>query len=215
MGCLTAPFKLLGFLLLVAALALGWLYRDRLAAMGRAAWREARGEPSSEVASGAPAATSLESARRKIATLAASRADSVVLDASETASLLREGLDPYASTFFDSMQVRLADNSIGVAAVVRTDRLPANVLGPFARAIRPREPMSAEGPLSVTAAGRGLWEVRRMQFRNIPLPRDAVPKLLGRAVGDSTARALPIRLPAAVRGARVRPGGLTLYRTPQ
>ena len=215
MGCLTAPFKLLFFLVLVAALVLGWLYRDRLAAMGRAAWREARGEPAVTTETGSPGASSLESARRKIATLAAGRADSVVLDASETASLLREGLDPYASTFFDSMQVRLADGSIGVAAVVRTDRLPANVLGPFARAIRPREPMSAEGPLTVSEAGRGSWEVRRMQFRNIPLPRDAVPKLLGRAVGDSTMRALPIRLPAAVRGARVRPGGLTLYRTAQ
>ena len=31
MGCLTAPFKLLGCLGLVAALAVGWLYRDRLA----------------------------------------------------------------------------------------------------------------------------------------------------------------------------------------
>ena len=30
MGCLTAPFKLLGCLVLVAALGLGWLYRDRL-----------------------------------------------------------------------------------------------------------------------------------------------------------------------------------------
>jgi len=215
MGCLTAPFRLLGFLVLVAALALGWLYRDRLAAMGRAAWREARGVPAGETVSGTPAATSLESARRKIAALAAGRADSVVLDASETASLLREGLDPYASTFFDSMHVRLAENSIGVSAVVRTDRLPANVLGPFARAIRPREPMSAEGPLTIPAPGRGSWEVRRMQFRNIPLPRDAVPKLLGRAVGDSTMRALPIRLPSAIRDARVRPGSVTLFRTVQ
>ena len=213
MGCLTAPFKLLGFLLFVAALALGWLYRDRLGAMGRAAWREARGLPAGEIATGVPAAGSLESARRKIAGLAAGRADSVVLDASETASLLREGLNPYASAFFDSIQVRLAENSIGVAAIVRTDRLPANVLGPFARAIRPREPMSAEGPLSIPEPGLGSWEVSRMQFRNIPLPRDAVPKLLGRAVGDSTRRAIPIRLPPEIRDARVRPGGLTLYRT--
>ena len=30
MGCLAAPFKLLGVIGLVAALAIGWLYRDRL-----------------------------------------------------------------------------------------------------------------------------------------------------------------------------------------
>jgi hypothetical protein len=31
MGCLTFPFKVLGCLGLVALLALGWLYRDRVA----------------------------------------------------------------------------------------------------------------------------------------------------------------------------------------
>ena len=30
MGCLAAPFRALGCLVLIAALALGWLYRDRL-----------------------------------------------------------------------------------------------------------------------------------------------------------------------------------------
>ena len=35
MGCLTAPFKVLGCLGLVALLAIGWLYRDRVVREGR------------------------------------------------------------------------------------------------------------------------------------------------------------------------------------
>ena len=36
MGCLSLPFKLLGGVALVLALAVGWLYRDRLSAeLGR------------------------------------------------------------------------------------------------------------------------------------------------------------------------------------
>jgi hypothetical protein len=31
MGCLSAPFKLLGSLGLIVLLVIGWLYRDRLA----------------------------------------------------------------------------------------------------------------------------------------------------------------------------------------
>ncbi|MGH2708897.1 MAG: hypothetical protein ACRDJK_11460 [Actinomycetota bacterium] len=35
MGCLTAPFKLLGCLGLIAVLLIGWIYRDRLEYEGR------------------------------------------------------------------------------------------------------------------------------------------------------------------------------------
>lgn len=211
MGCLTAPFKLLFLLLFVAALALGWLYRDRIGDVARAAWREVRGAPPAPaVAAGTPTSAGLSGARRKIAALAGG-ADSVVLTPDETASLLRDGLDPYAGAFFDSMRVRLAEGSIGVSASVRTERLPAGLLGPFGGALRPREPVSAQGPLTVTAPGRGAWTIQRARFRDIPLPRDAVPRLIGRATGDTSLRALPVRLPRGVHDVRVRADGVTLY----
>lgn len=215
MGCLTAPLKLLGLLLFIALLLLGWLYRDRLGAMAGAAWREARGRPAAAIAVGIPSEDALSDARRKIARLSTSRTDSVVLTPAEAASLLREGLDQYARSLFDSMQVQLGEDVVGITATVRTDRLPAGILGPFGSAVRDREPVTASGPIRMAAPGRGEWEVRRFEFRSIPLPGDAVPRLLGRAMGDTARRTVPVQFPAGVAHIRVHPAGVTLFGAPQ
>lgn len=211
MGCLLAPFRLLFLLAVIILLILGWLYRDRLGDIAGAAWREARGMPSAVADSGAPSVDALAAARKKVSDLAAGRADSVVLTADEAASLLRDGLDPIATAFFDSMRVRLGAGRIAVGAQVRTGRLPAELLGPFSGALREREPVVAEGPLRVTGPAQGAWDVQRLQVRDIPLPRDAVPRLLGRALGDSAVRAVPVRLPRGVSAVTIRPDGLTLH----
>lgn len=210
MGCLTAPFKLVGFLLFIVAIAVAWLYRDRLGDIGRAAWREATGKPAVVVDTGVPSPEALVRAQRKVESLG--RADSVVLTAEETASLFQRGLEPYSRAFFDSMQVRLGEGTIGVTTIVRTDRLPSGLLGPFGGALREREPVSADGTVRVIEPGRGVWEVRRLQFRDIPLPRDAIPRLLGRAAGDSARSEVPLVLPSQIAQLRVRPDGVTLYR---
>jgi hypothetical protein len=81
MGCLTAPFKVLGCLGLIAALLFGWLYRDRVVREGRRLLgrleRPAAVAPSSP--RGRPGARALETARAKIDSLNGWRADSVVL----------------------------------------------------------------------------------------------------------------------------------------
>ena len=79
----------------------------------------------------------------------------------------------------------------------------------------PPEPISAEGNLRVLEPGTGGWDVQRMQFRDIPLPKDAIPRLLDRVSGDSGMREVPVRLPRAVADLRVRNDGLTLYRARQ
>src|SRR5690606_27831798 len=172
----------------------------------------ATGKPVTVTSTGIPSAESLASADEKIESLASARADSVVLTPSETASLLERSLQPYSRSFFDSMEVRLGDGLIGLTAVIRTDRLPAGLLGPFGMAVREREPVSADGTIRVTTPGHGIWEVRRLEVRDIPLPRDAVPRLLGRATGDSASGQVPLTLPESVAALRVRPGGVTLYR---
>lgn len=215
MGCLTAPFKLLFAIVFLLLIVAGWLYRDRLGDIGRAAWREARGAAPAAASAGSPSAEGLASARRKIGQLEAGRADSVVLTAGETASLFRNGLDRYAGEFFDSMGVRLLDDRISVDAVIRTGRLPSEVLGPFASAVRDREPIRADGNLRVLEPGLAGWDVQRMQVRDIPLPKDAIPRLLDRVSGDSGMREVPVRLPRGVADLRVRSGGLTLYRVRQ
>lgn len=211
-GCVTAPFRLLAFLLLVGILVAGWLYRDRLGDVAAELRRRATGAEPVVVSSGSPSDAALASARRKIA--AVGRADSIVLSADEAASLMYDGFAPYARGTLDSMKLTLRDGEISITSLVRTARLPAGLLGPFAAALQEREPITAEGPVSVTRATQGAWEVRRIAFRDIPLPSGAVPQILDRTLGDSS-RALPFRLPAAVHDLRVRPSGLTLYtRTP-
>ena len=207
MGCLTLPFRLLGLLLLVALLAAGWLYRDEIADLvrGRLGHRAPAG------AEGRPSAAALARARRAMGGLSRG-ADSVLLDADESASLLREALGPLVSGQVDSIRLDLSEGRIGFRASLRTARLPRELLGPLSAAVRSREPISAAGSVRTVAPGRAAWEIDRLSIRDIPLPRDAVPKLLGRAFGDTTRRALPLELPPPVAAIRVHPEGIALLR---
>jgi hypothetical protein len=209
-GCLTAPFKVLGCLGLLVVLGLGWLYRDRLVREGqRLLPGGASAPPASEV--GRPGRRALESARAKVDSLNGWRADSVVLTASEVASLMGAGMDKKLRGQLDSMQVRLLDGEVEVGARLRTERLPREVVGPVGVALREREPVEAVGPLRVTGPGQGEWTVRSLQIRDFPVPADAVRPLIARAFGDSGRRTVPVRIPDGVRQVRVRPGGATLY----
>src|SRR5688572_3337457 len=177
MGCLTAPFKFLGYLGIIAVLAVGWLYRDRLASEARNLFGSITGTDKATSA-GRPGARALLSARAKIDSLNGWRADSVVLTASEVASMIGSGLDPALRSQLDSLQVELLDGSIALSARLATARLPRELIGPLSIALRPREPIEAAGPLQVVGPGRAEWAVESFQIRNIPLPRDAVPKLV-------------------------------------
>ena len=210
MGCLSAPFKLLGGLALIVALAIGWLYRDRLATeLHRVLDWPAAGEAPS--AAGRPGSRALASAQSKVDSLNGWGADSVVLSASEVASLIGAGLNPSLRRQLDSLQVELLDGSVAVNAKLATARLPRELTGPLAVALREREPVQAAGPIRVVGPGKAEWEVRSFRIREFPIPRDAVPKLVAKAFGDSTRRAIPVRIPAGIREIRIRPSGATLF----
>lgn len=213
MGCLAAPFKLLGFIGLVAALAIGWLYRDRLGSeLKRLVNRSGSGEPTG---AGRPGARALISANAKIDSLNGWRADSVVLSPSEVASLIGAGLDGSLRRQLDSLQVELGDGEVAVSALLATARLPRELIGPLAVALRSKEPVKAGGPLTVVEPRKAEWEVRSFSIRDIPLPRDAVPRLVAKAFGDTARRTIPVRVPAGVREIRVRRSGATLFGTPR
>jgi hypothetical protein len=212
MGCLTAPFKLVGGIGIILLLAVGWLYRDRLGAeLGRVLGRNT----AESGISGRPGSRALLSARAKVDSLNGWRADSVVLTPSEVASMIGVGLDPSVRSQLDSLEVQLLDGSIGVSALLATARLPRELIGPLAVALRPKERIEAAGPLDVTGPRRAEWAVRSFRIRDFPIPRDAVPKLVARALGDSTRRTVPIRIPAGVREIRIRPSGATLVGAPR
>ena len=217
MGCLTAPFKVLGCLGLIAVLILGWLYRDRVVREGRELLSRVEGSssPASVPASrGRPGSRALASAEAKIDSLNGWHADSVVLTAPEVASLMGGGLSPAFRKELDSLQVELLDGEVRVRARLRTARLPRELLGSLAAVLRPNEPVEATGPLRVTGPGTGEWAVRSFQIRDFPVPASSVRTLISRAVGDSTRGTVPWKVPAGVRAVRVRPTGVTLYGAP-
>lgn len=214
MGCLRLPFRLLGGLGLIAALAIGWLYRDRLSTelhrlLGWSAGTDAGS------AKGRPGSLALISGRSKVDSLNGWRADSVVLTPSEVASLIGIGLDPTLRKQLDSMQVQLVDGGIVIDALLATARLPRELIGPLSIALRPREPVEAGGAIEVVGPRRAEWTVRSFRIRDFPIPAVAVPALVSKAFGDSTRRTIPVRIPAGISKIRVSPSGAILFGVPR
>jgi len=205
MGCLLAPFRVLGCLVVIAGVALAWLYRDRIftAAMHAAGRRAER-----PVATWRPGTRALENAKARTDSVRRGSADSVVLSASETASLIGSGLDPAVRRQLDSLQVRLLDGQIEVGARVATANLPRSALGPLALALHDHERVRATGPVTVVGPGRGEWRIERLNLAGVPLPVDAVRPLLERTFGQQT---LPIAIPPGVTDVRIRPTGAVLF----
>jgi hypothetical protein len=209
MGCLTAPFKLIGCLGLLIVLGLAYLYRDRLEHEGRRLIERVQGIVPST--SGRPGVSALESAKAKVDSLNGWRADSVVLTPSEFASLVGSGMDRDLRSQLDSLQVELMEGEIRVSARLHTDRLSPELTGPLGGALRPTEPVHASGPVRVTRPGAGEWRVRTFRIGDFPVPDEMVPGLVGHALGDPGRTAVPVQVPRGVRAIRVRPGGATLY----
>jgi hypothetical protein len=208
-GCLLAPFRLFGCLTLILILLAGWLYRDRLGDWGRELLRKARHQPAAVMETGTPSPGALTEGRRKLAKLGSSR-DSVTLSADEAASLLSDVLGPYMRGTFDSIRVRLAEGTVEVRAMANTARLPSGLLGPLGMAVGDHEPMSASGPLTIAAPGRGAWHIESLSFRSFPLPSEVVPRMMEKVTGD-TSRAVPVPLPRGVRSVVVHGDGVTFY----
>jgi hypothetical protein len=214
MGCLTAPFKLVGCLGLVAVLVFGWLYRDRLLREGRRLVGGSGAVVTPESV-GRPGIRALKAARAKIDSLNGSRADSVVLTPSEVASLVGNGLDPALRRQLDSLRVQLLDDEIALLARLRTARLPREAVGPLAVALRETEPIEAAGPLRVVEPGKGEWAVRSFRIRDLPVPADLVPGLIARALDRQRQDAVPVTMPPGIAEIRIRPDGATLYGVPR
>jgi hypothetical protein len=215
MGCLSAPFKLLGVIGLIAALAIGWLYRDRIAGEFRRVVGNTGLTGGSAATSGRPGTHALLSAKAKIDSLNGWRADSVILTAPEVASMIGVGLDQSVRSQLDSLEVQLLDGSVGVSAVLSTARLPKELTGPLAVALRPKERVQADGPLQVVAPRKAEWAVHSLSIRGFPIPQDAIPKLVSKALGDTGQRTVPVRIPPGIREIKIHPSGAVLFGAPR
>ncbi len=205
MRCLGRLVLLVAVLLLLAA---GWLYRTELT-------RYVRGvvDPMSVARrTGAPSPEALASAQRKLVTLTESRPDSILLGADELASLLSRGTELLGLGGVDSVTVELGDRRVRVRAMVNTGTLPARVRD-LIPGSHPWEEVIAEGPLSPIRTGVAEWSLERVIVRGLPLPADVVTRVLARVTGRESDGRIVVTMPREVRGFRVRPEGVAIYRS--
>ena len=200
-------FKGLAFLMLLLAIVVGWLYRDLVIDAIRRAMK-----PETVSAVGRPDDASRQSARNKVRSLASRGVDSVVLNPSETASLLDELIGPFVGGNFDSLEVELLEGGLGVSGRVRTTGIPRDMLGPLGSVVRPWEELGLGGPVTVLGDGKGEWRVERLSIRGFPFPRDMVGTVVSRLVEGSSGGAIPLIIPDGVADLSIRPAGVTLYR---
>jgi CheY-like chemotaxis protein len=105
-------------------------------------------------------------------------ADSVVLTPSEVASLVGDGMDAELRRQLDSLRVEPLDGELRIRARLRTGRLPSDVMGPLAIALRESEPIEAIGPLRVLRPTWANGTSARSGSASLPLPADLVPRVV-------------------------------------
>ena len=185
-------FRLVGILVLAALVSAAWLYRDQLTAMVR--------PTPAEGPVGQPSSAALARAHDRVDSLNGWHADSVVLSASEMASLLQAGLPKEARSHIDSLAVTLGDNRIELSGRLDTSVLPRDQLGLLA------------GALNGATPGYAVWSVDRLTLRGFELPESVSRNIAGRVLGGSHDGTIRIPLPSGIGGLRVRPQGVALYR---
>ncbi len=209
MGLIKLLLRLFGILLLAAVVSAAWLYRGPLWTFARGGF--SRRPPTATESVGHPGAQALARARDKVDSLNGWKADSVVLGASEMASLIGAGLDPAFRSHLDSLTVLLGDDELGLSALLATSIIPRDLLGPLAGMLNPKERIAARGSVAMAKPGVAQWTVREFRVRDFPLPDDVARKLVQRGLNGSKSGAIMFDIPDGVQGIRVRPGGVTLY----
>lgn len=195
-------------LFLILLLAAGWLYRDELTRWGRGIV-----DPMSAVRRvGTPSASAFDQATAKIASLETTEADSVLLSASEFASLVVAEGNLLGVEGIDSVSVELGDRTIRVRTMLATDRLPERLRARLPSAVEPYEEVILKGEVVPARPGVGEWRFQQVLVRGLPLPADLVARVVGEVTGRQRDGRLEIVLPAGVAGFRVRPEGVAIYR---
>jgi hypothetical protein len=161
---------------------------------------------------GEPDPRGLARAREKVDSLHGWNADSVVLTAGEMASLLASGLPPRVHAHLDSLAVELGEGRVRVSARLETAQIPREALGPLAGALDPWERVAVEGPVVATAPGQAEWRVDALSIRGFTLPAEASRRLVERGLPGAKEGVVPVALPRGIRGLRIRPTGVALYR---
>jgi hypothetical protein len=207
-GCLALPFRILGLILLVALGWLAWSYRDDI----RRKVHEWTADDAPATVQGRAVRGQAAPAAARIYDLLGSRADSVVLSASEVASLLDSLATLVAPGAVDSVEVTLDQDDLTVRARVDTRAVPVS-LGAVGSVVRDHETVQAGGRVQFRQPGRAEWQVERVRIRGIPVPGEVVDRLIRRFTGSADGNVIGFAVPRTVSGLRVTRSGVTLYGT--
>jgi hypothetical protein len=201
--------RLVLLVILVLAVSAGYFYRTELVRWGRGVL-----DPITiERRTGRPSAEAMASVERKLAAWPMSDADSLLLTASELASLVVRGAEGLGLAGLDSTTVELGDRTIRVRTLIPTSRLPERWREMLPGDGAPYEEVIAHGTLTPVRPGLAEWQLEQVLVRGLPLPSDLVGRVLGRVTGRASDGRLEMTLPSAVRGFRVRPEGVAIYRS--
>jgi hypothetical protein len=200
-------FRILGILILAALVSAAWLFRADLM---RIAGPKAETEESAGMGVARPSPKALAKARDRVDSLHGWHADSVILSATELASLITAGLPAEARSHVDSLGLTLGENSIELHGRLDTKVIPKDQLGPFASMLNPWEPVAASGPVSVPKPGFADWTVEQITIKGIALPQAISQNIAQRVFATPDSR-IRIPLPKGIGGLRIHPDRAILY----
>ena len=210
MGCLRAMiWRVLGSLMLLSALAAGYIYRHEIMDY----WDQLHGGATETWVT--PATGNSSSAADKLARLARSGGPAYVdLTAADVGALIDAALTREARRVFDSTQVALLENEIRIRGSLDLSGVPRNMMGPLAGVVGDREPASIGGPLSVDSTGQLMLTVTHLKVRDFPFPKSTIPRILSAArVPGAVGASLPVPGTPKLGDVRVSPSHVRVYRS--
>lgn len=205
----TLPFRILGILALAILVSGAWLFRREILQVVRP--QRPAGQ-SAESGTGVAGSSALARARDKVDSLHGWEVDSIVLSASEMASIIADGLPSEGRRHLDSVTVVLGEDRVTVSARLETSAIPRDQLGPLAGALQPWERVAAGGRVVVVKPGFAEWRVDSLTLRGFTLPERASRQLIGRTLDGGNDGVVPLSLPRGISGLRVRTSGVALFR---
>lgn len=205
LSCLSAPFRLLGVLLLIGAGYLAWINRTEIRRLVHRLTAEPPPPPDATVS----AAELRDRAMARLDSLSRERVDSVIITGKEAEALVTAEVERRSGGSVDSVSVELFDGAVAVRGRVDTGRLPAS-FGPLGSLVAARERVEIRGPLDLVRVGRGEWRINQVTIRGIALPSTLWAPLLDAAVPGANTR-ITFPVDRWITGIRVTPEGAVLY----
>lgn len=206
MGCVSGALKVAAVLVALVVGVAAWVYRGEIRDVAIQVFR-----PGPAPSEGRPGIRALASAKDKVATLEDAMADSVILSASEMASLVGDGLDPSFRGNLDSLQIQLLEGRIAVSANLRIEAIPRESLGPLAFIVQDWEPFSAVGPIRVVGPTQAEWGIEELSLRDIPFPSEMIQWLVSTTLGGTADGGFLVHIPEGIHDAAIHPHGVVLY----